>query len=78
MKNPQKVDSSRNYNLRSHNKSMRREKMRYYQPRFNFLTNRLTTLWNKLPIDIVNAQSLNSFKAKLDVWMRANARSDCF
>ena len=46
--------------------------MRYFQPRFNFLTNRVTTIWNKLPTDVVNAPSLNSFKAKLDVWMKAN------
>ncbi|CAF0732558.1 unnamed protein product [Brachionus calyciflorus] len=69
---------NRKYNLRSHNKSIRREKMRYFQPRFNFLNNRVTALWNKLPIDIVNTQSLNSFKAKLDVWMESNVSSGCY
>jgi len=65
-------NGNRNYNLRSHNRTIYREKMKYFQPRFNFLTNRVTTIWNKLPTEIVNAQSVNSFKAKLDVWMKKN------
>ena len=63
---------NRKNNLRSHNRSIYRDKMRYFQPRFNFLTNIVTTISNKLPTNIVNARSLNSFKEKLDVWMKAN------
>ena len=34
--------------------------------RFDFLTNRITTTWNNLPPKAIGAQSLNSFKARLD------------
>ena len=36
---------------------------------FNFFTNRVAGVWNKLPEEIVYARSLNSFKAKVDVWL---------
>ena len=59
------ITDNRKYNLRSHNRTIHREKMRYFRPRFNFLTNRVTTIWNKEPIDIVNAQSLLILQGKI-------------
>ena len=34
--------------------------------RQNYFSNRVVNTWNKLPPSIVNAPSLNSFKARLD------------
>ena len=32
----------------------------------NFFTNRIVDVWNKLPPDVVNAETINNFKNKLD------------
>ena len=37
----------------------------YHSRKFSFC-NRITSLWNSLPEDIVSAQTLNSFKNKLN------------
>jgi hypothetical protein len=37
-----------------------------------FLTNRVTTWWNRLPDDIVNAENLNIFKSKVHKWLNGN------
>ena len=34
--------------------------------RYNSLPNRSATTWNILPYEIVNARSVNAFKARLD------------
>ena len=60
------------YNLRRHNKTIHREKVKNCLPRFNFFTNRIVNEWNKLPEEIVNAKQINGFKAKLDVWLAKN------
>ena len=39
------------------------------QQRENFFFNRAANLWNSLPETIVNAPSVNSFKASFDCWM---------
>ena len=36
------------------------------RPRYNFFNNRIVGPWNSLPHHIVNARSINSFKAKID------------
>ena len=36
--------------------------------RLNFFLNRIIPYWNKLPVEVVAARSVNSFKAKLDKW----------
>ena len=38
----------------------------------NFFTNRVTNIWNSLPCDIVNAESINSFKNKFDMHFKHN------
>ena len=35
------------------------------QIRFNFLLNRTATVWNDLPLSVVMAQKLNSFKKRV-------------
>ena len=50
----------------------RREIVKNCAPRFNFFNNRVAAFWNNLPDEIVNAKSLNSFKAKID------ANYDCY
>ena len=40
--------------------------------RENFFFNRSANLWNSLPSEVVNAKTVNSFKAGLDCWMSSN------
>jgi hypothetical protein len=70
---PNRRPEGRNYNLRSNNRALEREIVRNCNPRHNFLTNRVTIWWNKLPNDIVNAPNLNVFKAGIDRWLARNA-----
>ena len=39
--------------------------------RKKFLTQRVVTHWNRLPKEVVDAPSLEPFKARLDVWLWA-------
>ena len=66
------------------NNQKRVHRFKYYKEitkqaqRENFFFNRSANLWNSLPIEVVNAESVNSFKAGLDCWMssiRANQLS---
>ncbi len=45
---------------------MRREIVRGCNQRHNFLTNRIASAWNNLPDNIINSQTTNEFKNKLD------------
>ena len=57
--------SENNNNLRGHNYKL--EKIRTNKSTFrSFFTNRVVNTWNKLPADIVNSTTLNSFKNKVD------------
>ena len=40
--------------------------------RENFFFNCSANLWNSLPSEVVNAKTVNSFKAGLDCWMSSN------
>jgi hypothetical protein len=51
---------------RSHNKKLTREPSRRGLARFNFLTNRVVSSWNELPQYVVDAESVNQFKAGID------------
>ena len=35
-----------------------------------FFTNRVVNVWNKLPGDIVNSSTLNTFKNKIDIYFK--------
>ena len=52
-------------NLRGHSFKYYKEIARRSQ-REQFFYNRTAKLWNSLPSEIVNAQSVNGFKASLD------------
>jgi ribonuclease P/MRP protein subunit RPP40 len=43
-----------------------------HQQREGFLFNRTANLWNSLPEHLVNAPTVNSFKANFDCWMSSN------
>ncbi len=57
--------------LRGHRYRMEREIVRNCQPRHDFFTNRITKHWNELPTELVEAKTLNGFKAKLDRYLNA-------
>ncbi|RNA33899.1 hypothetical protein BpHYR1_024478 [Brachionus plicatilis] len=38
--------------------------------RHKFLINRIVTLWNSLPNSVIEAETLNKFKARLDEWFQ--------
>ena len=61
------------YNLRGHSKRVTRELVKKCSIRQNFLTNRVANDWNNLPQHVIEAKSLNSFKAKLDKWFESKA-----
>ena len=42
------------------------------QQRENYIFNRSANLWNSLPSELVEAPSVNSFKAGFDCWMSSN------
>lgn len=63
------------YNLRRHSKNLHRELVKNCPSRFNFLVNRVANVWNELPEEVVSACTINSFKSKLDVWMKAKTAS---
>ena len=60
------------------NNQTRGHRFKYYKEitkqaqRENFFFNRSANLWNSLPIEVVDAESVNSFKAGLDCWMSSN------
>jgi hypothetical protein len=52
--------------LRKDGLTYRKELVKNCLQRENFLTNRVADNWNKLPVEVKNAKSLNSFKARID------------
>ena len=58
------------YNTRSHNFQIEKDLFVNCPLRNNSLPNRSATTWNILPYEIVNAKSVNSFKARLDDYIR--------
>ena len=60
------------YHTRSHNYQIERDPFVNCPMRNNYLPNRSATTWNILPYDIVNAKSVNVFKAKLDEHLKSN------
>jgi len=55
---------------RRHPFQFTREIVGYGDPRHFFLLNRMATPWNNLPKEIVLAPSVNSFKSRLDSYLR--------
>ena len=51
---------------RGHCFKLTREVVKNCEQRHNFYTNRVVNNWNALPINMVSAPSINSFKARLD------------
>ena len=43
--------------------------------RSNFFNNRIANVWNALPMEVVSAKTVNSFKAKIDDWFKNNNNS---
>jgi hypothetical protein len=43
--------------------------------RSNFFNNRIAGTWNCLPKEVVDARSVNSFKARIDEWYKGNNNS---
>ena len=58
-------------NLRGHSLKYFKEIVRHPQ-RENFFFNRIANTWNSLPNEVVNAPTINRFKATLDCWMSSN------
>ena len=54
------------YLTRGHSFKLTRELVKNCDQRHHFFTNRVVNNWNSLPIGVVTAPSVNSFKARLD------------
>ena len=52
--------------VRGHKFRLEREIVHQCEPRHNFFTKRIVPYWNNLPKDVVEAVSINAFKAELD------------
>ena len=57
------------HNTRSHKLKIKLETIRCCRPREKYFINRIGSIWNGLPGDIVNEKTTNGFKAKLDDFM---------
>ena len=58
-----------------HRGHMRREIVRVCDQRHYFFNNRIVNLWNSIPDEVVNSNSVNAFKRKLDEhWSTAIGR----
>jgi hypothetical protein len=68
------TEKGHSHNLRGHNRKIIREKTKNTR-RHNFFVNRISGIWNQLPSKVVEAKSMNSFKAGLDKWLSKNYRS---
>lgn len=51
---------------------LRREIVSSCQQRHHFFSNRTANVWNQLPDEVVNAESVDCFKRKLDEFQSAN------
>ena len=51
---------------------LNRERVRL-EVRRNFFTVRVVRYWNQLPEEVKEPRTINTFKNKLDEWMRSNA-----
>ena len=63
------------YNLRRFLRNLYREIVKNCPSRFYFLVNRVVNVWNELPEEVISACTINSFKSKLDVWMKTKTVS---
>ena len=76
MHNIDKVDKSNRFHIITN--QVRGHCFKYFkeitrqQHRDNFFFNRTANLWNALPNEIVQAPTVNSFKAGIDCWMSSN------
>ena len=59
----------------SANKSLVPEKC-HLDVRKNFFTNRAVQVWNALPLDVREAESVNNFKNRYDDWKLCEAVND--
>ena len=64
-----KTDSEAPYNLRKHNYNISKDSFKLDKYKY-FFTNRVVNTWNNLTTDIVNADTTNSFKNKIDNYFK--------
>ena len=56
----------RDHHDKKYNREIITKSMRDCTARHNFFTNRIAKAWNELPENVIEAKSVNSFKARLD------------
>jgi hypothetical protein len=59
-------DSTSQRILRGHELKLERQLVKNCDQRYNFFTNRVVNVWNKLDKDVVNSKTINNFKNKID------------
>ena len=67
-------EKARNQRTRGHHLKLKKKQVRG-QARANFFSNRVITLWNKLPEEVVSAKTTNQFKSRLDRYWAEKALS---
>ena len=67
-------EKAQNQRTRGHHLKLKKKQVRG-QARANFFSNRVITLWNKLPEEVVSAKTTNQFKSRLDRYWAEKALS---
>ena len=55
-----------NHNLRRHNQCLTSITIAKSSPRINFFSHRILSIWNSLPVNIIQSKSLDLFKFRLE------------
>ena len=63
---------SSHYGTRSHNFGFEKQLVRNCSQRINFFTNRMANVWNNLPREVVEQETINGFKNTLDNCFKKN------
>jgi len=63
----------RQYDTRNHRFALQQSHIHYDIRKFSF-SNRIIPSWNSLPDNIVSSPTLNTFKARLDIWENQDVR----
>lgn len=54
-----------------------RQLTKHCDPRYNFFSNRIVPMWNKLDNEIVNAKTVNRFKNMFDMDLKSKKKDSC-
>ena len=63
--------------IRGNQYRLDRQKVKGYDQRNNYFSNRIVTLWNCLPLEVANSITTNQFKARYDKHLNDGKKCSC-